>query len=113
VSFSINIVDAATKEKKRKMILAPCSGHFEPGKLVAIMGPSGCGKSTLLDILAGRKTSAYSEYEGEVYLNGHKRDGRYSRERGGTTQCPRCKIGGWLRQMRSAWTLCTVIRTQV
>ena len=42
----------------------------------SIMGPSGCGKSTLLDILAGRKTTAY---EGEVFLNGHKRDKLFSR----------------------------------
>jgi ABC-type transport system involved in cytochrome bd biosynthesis fused ATPase/permease subunit len=79
VSFSVDTVDPVTKEQKKKLILAPCSGHFEPGKLVAIMGPSGCGKSTLLDILAGRKTTAY---EGEVFLNGHKRDELYSRVTG-------------------------------
>ena len=76
VSFSINVVDPATNVRQRRLILAPCSGHFAPGKLVAIMGPSGCGKSTLLDILAGRKTSGY---EGEVYINGHRRDSLYSR----------------------------------
>lgn len=28
---------------------APISGHFESGRLAAIMGPSGCGKTTLLE----------------------------------------------------------------
>mmetsp|Transcript_31801 Transcript_31801/g.84686 ORF Transcript_31801/g.84686 Transcript_31801/m.84686 type:complete len:603 (+) Transcript_31801:2-1810(+) len=56
-----------------KSILEPCSGHFEPGELVALMGPSGCGKSTLLDMLAMKKTSVYS---GEVLVNGHTRDAR-------------------------------------
>ncbi|KAL1499710.1 hypothetical protein AB1Y20_011905 [Prymnesium parvum] len=76
ISFSVQLFDPATKKKVEKMILAPCSGHFAPGTLAAIMGPSGCGKSTLLDILAARKTSAY---EGEVLLNGRARDRLYSR----------------------------------
>ena len=38
-----------------QVILEPCSGLLQPGKLVAVMGPSGCGKSTLVDILAGKK----------------------------------------------------------
>ena len=59
-----------------KVILEPCSGHYGPGKLVAIMGPSGCGKSTLLDILAGKKTSLHT---GQVYLNGHKVDRNFCR----------------------------------
>merc|ERR1719343_1301343 len=54
-----------------KVILEPCSGHFEPGQLVAIMGPSGCGKSTLPDMLAMKKTAPYS---GQVFINGHERD---------------------------------------
>merc|ERR1719293_602670 len=54
-----------------KTILEPCSGHLEPGQLVAIMGPSGCGKSTLLDMLAMKKTAPYS---GQVFINGHERD---------------------------------------
>merc|ERR1719394_596530 len=54
-----------------KTILEPCSGHFEPGQLVAIMGPSGCGKSTLLDMLAMKKTAPYT---GQVCVNGHARD---------------------------------------
>jgi len=62
---------ASLPNGESKTILQPCSGHFEPGQLVAIMGPSGCGKSTLLDMLAMKKTSPYS---GEVFVNGHARD---------------------------------------
>merc|ERR1712048_316185 len=69
VSFSVQVPDPDDpKSKKEKVLLEECSGHVEPGSLVAIMGPSGCGKSTLLDILAQKKTSKYT---GEVYLNGH------------------------------------------
>merc|ERR1712048_334132 len=69
VSFSVQVPDPEDpKLKKEKVLLEECSGHVEPGSLVAIMGPSGCGKSTLLDILAQKKTSKYT---GEVYLNGH------------------------------------------
>lgn len=57
-------------------ILAPCSGHFEPGTLVALMGPSGSGKTTLLDILAGKKTSPYT---GQVHLNGLPRNELFPR----------------------------------
>ena len=71
VAFSVQVKEPASKQKVSKNILAPCSGHFEPSQLVAIMGPSGCGKSTLLDILADKKTS---KYEGEVLLNGRPRD---------------------------------------
>ncbi|CAE7276376.1 ABCG2 [Symbiodinium natans] len=58
------------------LILAPCSGHFEPGTLVALMGPSGSGKTTLLDILACKKTSPYT---GDVHLNGRPRDELFRR----------------------------------
>merc|ERR1712151_1122442 len=69
VSFSVQVPDPDNpKLKKENVLLEECSGHVEPGSLVAIMGPSGCGKSTLLDILAQKKTSKYT---GEVYLNGH------------------------------------------
>jgi len=71
VSFSIKLPDGSTQ-----LILAPTSGHFEPGTLVALMGPSGCGKTTLLDILAGKKTAAY---EGTVHVNGKPRDDLWSR----------------------------------
>jgi len=71
VEFSIR-----GKDGKDKVILAPTSGHFEAGSLVALMGPSGCGKTTLLDILAGKKTSPWS---GTVHLNGRPRDKLFSR----------------------------------
>lgn len=60
----------------RERILSPCSGHFEPGTLVALMGPSGSGKTTLLDILAGKKTSPYT---GQVHLNGLPRNELFPR----------------------------------
>ncbi|CAK9080113.1 ABC transporter G family member 22 (ABC transporter ABCG.22), partial [Durusdinium trenchii] len=59
------------QNQEEKIILVPCSGHFEPGTLVALMGPSGSGKTTLLDILADKKTSPY---EGKVHMNGRPRD---------------------------------------
>mmetsp|Transcript_13671 Transcript_13671/g.48238 ORF Transcript_13671/g.48238 Transcript_13671/m.48238 type:complete len:682 (-) Transcript_13671:119-2164(-) len=64
------------KDRPKKVVLAPCSGHFEPGELTAIMGPSGSGKTTLLDMLAMKKTSPY---EGEVFINGRPRDVRLFR----------------------------------
>jgi ATP-binding cassette subfamily G (WHITE) protein 2 len=60
----------------QKTILEPCSGHVEPGQLVAVMGPSGCGKSTLLDMLANKKTSKYT---GTVLINGRPRDKFFQR----------------------------------
>lgn len=64
------------KQKKEKVILEPVSGYIANGSLTAIMGPSGCGKSTLLDMLADKKTAAYT---GEVQVNGRKRDHLFPR----------------------------------
>jgi len=66
-----------SKEKEGKVILEPCSGHFEAGELVALMGPSGCGKTTLLDMLAAKKPE--SKYTGEVLVNGRPRDRLFRR----------------------------------
>lgn len=63
-------------EKVRQVILAPISGAFDAGHMIALIGPSGCGKTTLLDIIAGKKTAPY---DGEVFLNGRPRDKLYSR----------------------------------
>jgi len=67
---------AVKADGSRQPILAPCSGHFSPGQLVAIMGPSGCGKSTLLDMLAMKKTASY---DGTILLNGRPRDHLFQR----------------------------------
>lgn len=88
VSFSIKLRDGS-----RKQILAPTSGHFEPGTLVALMGPSGCGKTTLLDILAGTKTSPH---EGTIHVNGRPRDGLWPRI---STYVPQSDI------MPATWTV--------
>ena len=61
-------------EKVRQVILAPISGAFDAGHMIALIGPSGCGKTTLLDIIAGKKTAPY---DGEVFLNGRPRDKLY------------------------------------
>mmetsp|Transcript_103404 Transcript_103404/g.183696 ORF Transcript_103404/g.183696 Transcript_103404/m.183696 type:complete len:671 (+) Transcript_103404:108-2120(+) len=71
VSFS-----ARGPSGEEKQILAPMSGHWESGNLVAVMGPSGCGKSTLLDILAEKKSAAYS---GTIHFNGRPRDKLFRR----------------------------------
>jgi ATP-binding cassette subfamily G (WHITE) protein 2 len=72
---SITFRDLALKVKNsdgsETTVLQPCSGHFPPEELVAIMGPSGSGKTTLLDMLANRKTCPY---DGEVKMNGQLRD---------------------------------------
>mmetsp|Transcript_39510 Transcript_39510/g.113668 ORF Transcript_39510/g.113668 Transcript_39510/m.113668 type:complete len:657 (-) Transcript_39510:155-2125(-) len=57
-------------QRHMETVLQPCSGHFAPSELAALMGPSGCGKTTLLDMLALKKTAKYS---GEVWLNGRPR----------------------------------------
>merc|ERR1719291_1411324 len=71
LTFNDLAFSAVLPNGETKAILEPCSGHFEPGQLVAIMGPSGCGKSTLLDMLAMKKTAPYA---GQVFVNGHERD---------------------------------------
>jgi ATP-binding cassette subfamily G (WHITE) protein 2 len=59
-----------------RRILDDVSGSFSCGEMAAIMGPSGSGKTTLLDMLAGKKTTAYT---GEVFLNGSPRDELFAR----------------------------------
>ncbi|CAJ1437022.1 unnamed protein product, partial [Effrenium voratum] len=63
-------LEGSSSSDGRKTILAPISGHYEPGKLVALMGPSGSGKTTLLDILAGKKAAS----QGTIHVNGRPRD---------------------------------------
>jgi len=80
--FSVSVTTPTPKSSvssnasRVKVILAPVSGHYEPGSLVAVMGPSGSGKTTLLDILAAKKTAPY---EGIVHINGRPRDELFHR----------------------------------
>lgn len=38
-------------------ILYGLSGHFEGGKITAVIGESGCGKTSLMDIISGYRYS--------------------------------------------------------
>ena len=78
ISFAISVRKGTRRDKTphTEVILAPISGAFDAGNMVALIGPSGCGKTTLLDIIAGKKTAPH---EGQVFLNGRPRDKLYSR----------------------------------
>lgn len=52
--------------------------HIYKGKVNAIVGENGAGKSTLMNIISG----TYSEYEGDVLLNGQKMSFRNTAEAG-------------------------------
>eukprot|EP01087_Luapelamoeba_hula_P017490 TRINITY_DN551_c0_g1_i1.p1 TRINITY_DN551_c0_g1~~TRINITY_DN551_c0_g1_i1.p1 ORF type:complete len:671 (+),score=117.28 TRINITY_DN551_c0_g1_i1:236-2248(+) len=56
--------------KPKKEILHPMTGHFLPGRMVAIMGPSGAGKTTFLNTLAGRAKTG--KIKGDIKVNGKK-----------------------------------------
>jgi len=55
--------------RETKSILKPMSGHFLPGRLVAIMGPSGAGKTSFLNLLSRRTKTG--KVEGEILISGH------------------------------------------
>jgi len=69
------------KEVTTKTILKGISGEVKSGQMLAVMGSSGAGKTTLLNLLAGRLTSSRNyETEGEILVNGKKRDpGKFKR----------------------------------
>lgn len=56
-------------KERRLQLLRDVSGVFRPGLLTALMGVTGAGKTTLLDVLAGRKTSGYTE--GSIKISGY------------------------------------------
>ncbi|EEF35086.1 ATP-binding cassette transporter, putative [Ricinus communis] len=51
------------------VLLHGVSGAFRPGILTALMGVTGAGKTTLMDVLAGRKTSGYTQ--GNTTISGY------------------------------------------
>ncbi|PQM37982.1 pleiotropic drug resistance protein 3-like [Prunus yedoensis var. nudiflora] len=67
------VIPLETRERgfnqKKLQLLSDVTGAFRPGVLTALMGVSGAGKTTLLDVLAGRKTSGYTE--GDIKIGGY------------------------------------------
>ncbi|KAK4596640.1 hypothetical protein RGQ29_014599 [Quercus rubra] len=59
-------------EEDRLQLLQDVSGAFRPGILTALEGVSGAGKTTLMDVLAGRKTSGYTE--GTINISGYPKN---------------------------------------
>ncbi|KAL2509221.1 ABC transporter G family member 39 [Forsythia ovata] len=59
-------------EENRLQLLRDVSGAFRPGVLTALVGVSGAGKTTLMDVLAGRKTSGYTE--GTISISGYPKN---------------------------------------
>ncbi|XAR64951.1 Iron-chelate-transporting ATPase [Bertholletia excelsa] len=59
-------------EETRLQLLRDISGAFRPGILTALVGVSGAGKTTLMDVLAGRKTSGYTE--GSISISGYPKN---------------------------------------
>ncbi|XAR64952.1 Iron-chelate-transporting ATPase [Bertholletia excelsa] len=59
-------------EETRLQLLRDMSGAFRPGILTALVGVNGAGKTTLMDVLAGRKTSGYTE--GSISISGYPKN---------------------------------------
>ena len=59
-------------EEDRLQLLRDVSDAFRPGILTALEGVSGAGKTTLMDVLAGRKTSGYTE--GAINISGYPKN---------------------------------------
>jgi ABC-type multidrug transport system ATPase subunit/ABC-type multidrug transport system permease subunit len=57
---------------EEKQLLRGITGHFEPGRMVALMGATGAGKTTLMDVIAGRKTGG--RIVGEIIVNGEPKN---------------------------------------
>jgi ABC-type multidrug transport system ATPase subunit len=73
-------------KETRLQLLCDVSGVFSPGVLTALVGASGAGKTTLMDVLAGRKTSGYTE--GDIRISGYLKEQKtFARVSGYVEQC--------------------------
>lgn len=70
-SFYIEFINIEFTLPNGISIMKDVSGHFQPGRICAVMGPSGAGKTTIINLVSGKvpKTS------GVVLVNGVLEDG--------------------------------------
>jgi ABC-type glutathione transport system ATPase component len=60
-------------KKEKKPVLTNVSFEIEQGEIFGLVGESGCGKTTLAKCILG-----LIDYEGEIFINGRKREARPS-----------------------------------
>mmetsp|Transcript_22486 Transcript_22486/g.56832 ORF Transcript_22486/g.56832 Transcript_22486/m.56832 type:complete len:738 (-) Transcript_22486:770-2983(-) len=70
LSYEVQVEKSDANPSGTMRILDSMTGHFEPGRLTALMGPSGSGKTTLMDLLANRKTMSKATVQGDILYAG-------------------------------------------